>query len=253
MNLDNGVLSSYYKVKNMAINSLIQFRKGSSSEWISANPVLASGEPGYDITSNIFKIGDGITPWVDLSQIGASGLSSEFNLDTSLVAGTGISFIYDSGNNSLTIAATGVGGSNITSINDINDFGSGVSGLLPVKNIIAGSYIDVSSISGIFTISSTGLQPSGNYAILNHSHIIVDISGLQTALDSKQPSGNYATSSHNHTVSQITDFNSSVSGLLPITNIIGGTGISVSIDSKTYTVNISVNDTIFHPFLLGGM
>jgi hypothetical protein len=58
----------------MPVNDYILFRKGSSTEWSSANPVLASGEPGFDITNNILKIGDGITTWSLLSQISSSDI-----------------------------------------------------------------------------------------------------------------------------------------------------------------------------------
>lgn len=140
---------------------------------------------------------------------------------------------------------------------DITDFNSSVSGLLPVKNITSGSGISVSNSSGDFTISVTGsfgltseqvddrvndllkagsyvninyndsldsltisvtgVQPSGNYSVEGHSHVIADVSGLQNALDNKQPSGSYAPLVHSHASSDITDFNSSVSGLLPNT------------------------------------
>jgi hypothetical protein len=45
----------------------IQFRRGTSSQWSTSNPVLGSGEPGYDTTNKIFKIGDGINAWGSLS------------------------------------------------------------------------------------------------------------------------------------------------------------------------------------------
>lgn len=160
----------------MAIKNLIQLRKGSSSEWGTVNPILASGEPGYDTTNNTIKIGDGTSPWNTLSTL-------SIDLDTSLVAGTGISLDYNSITNSLYINTT------------------------------------------------------GNYASFTHSHIISDISGLQTSLDGKQVSGSYAASSHTHTTSNITDFNSSVSGLLPVTNIIAGTNIIVSSSGGSFTIN----------------
>jgi hypothetical protein len=58
----------------MAANDLITFRKGIESQWISANPVLASGEPGYDLTNSILKIGDGVSNWVSLSGIGSTNV-----------------------------------------------------------------------------------------------------------------------------------------------------------------------------------
>lgn len=41
----------------------IQHRRGSSSAWATANPVLSSGEFGYDETAKGIKMGDGSTPW----------------------------------------------------------------------------------------------------------------------------------------------------------------------------------------------
>jgi hypothetical protein len=53
----------------MPVNDYILLRKGSSTEWSSANPVLATGEPGYDITNNILKVGDGTKSWNNLEPI----------------------------------------------------------------------------------------------------------------------------------------------------------------------------------------
>jgi hypothetical protein len=58
----------------MAVNDLITFRKGTASAWTSANPVLASGEPGYDLTNSILKIGDGVSNWASLSGIGSTSV-----------------------------------------------------------------------------------------------------------------------------------------------------------------------------------
>jgi len=58
----------------MPINDLIQLRKGEIASWTSTNPILASGEPGFDITNNILKIGDGTTPWLTLPQISSSDI-----------------------------------------------------------------------------------------------------------------------------------------------------------------------------------
>lgn len=65
----------------------IQFRRGTASEWVASNPVLGSGEPGYDTTNKIFKIGDGSTVWGSLSGVGGSsgGGGVELNDLTSAV------------------------------------------------------------------------------------------------------------------------------------------------------------------------
>lgn len=51
----------------MAVNDLIIFRKGTDSQWLSADPILSSGEPGFDITNNVLKIGDGLNNWSNLN------------------------------------------------------------------------------------------------------------------------------------------------------------------------------------------
>lgn len=91
----------------------IQARKGTATDWLTQNPVLASGELGYDLTNKIFKIGDGSSNWTTLSTINLSS-------------------------------------SNIT------DFNSAISGVLPVKSLSAGDNITISSVSGVYTINSTG-------------------------------------------------------------------------------------------------
>jgi hypothetical protein len=114
----------------MAVNDLIQIRKGTASAWTSANPVLASGEPGYDLSNNILKIGDGISNWSSLGSI---------NLNSS----------------------------------NITDFGTATSGILPVKNIVAGSNITISSSSGTYTINSTasGVGGSSSTSVIEYSTV----------------------------------------------------------------------------------
>jgi hypothetical protein len=49
----------------------MQQRKGTAEQWLSTNggdgPVLNAGEIGYEIDTNKFKIGDGISHWIDLN------------------------------------------------------------------------------------------------------------------------------------------------------------------------------------------
>lgn len=45
----------------------IQFRRGTSAEWATADPVLGQGEPGFDTTVRGQKIGDGASHWSELS------------------------------------------------------------------------------------------------------------------------------------------------------------------------------------------
>lgn len=184
----------------MAINDLITFRKGTATQWSDVNPVLASGEPGYDLTNQILKIGDGSSNWTTLTN----------HKHTS---------------------------------SDISNFNSSVSGLLNVKSLVGSTGIGIVNSGGVNTISVTGIPSSlisdlGNIAtteVIGRTGIVlsydvvydrmyVDVSGVSLV-------------GHTHTSSNITDFNSSVSGLLPVTNIVAGTNITITPSGSSYTIN----------------
>lgn len=45
---------------------VFQQRRGTASEWYTANPVLRSGEIGISLDTQTFKIGNGVTAWLGL-------------------------------------------------------------------------------------------------------------------------------------------------------------------------------------------
>jgi len=47
----------------------IQVRRGTTSQWNTANPTLEEGEIGYNSTLGQIKVGDGATVWADLDYI----------------------------------------------------------------------------------------------------------------------------------------------------------------------------------------
>ena len=51
----------------------IQFRKDTTSNWDTTNPVLAAGEMGIDTDRDQFKIGDGVSNWMTLTYGGLEG------------------------------------------------------------------------------------------------------------------------------------------------------------------------------------
>jgi hypothetical protein len=59
----------------MPVNNLIQLRRGTAAQWVTADPVLESGEAGFETDTGKFKIGDGATDWVELSYAGGSGVA----------------------------------------------------------------------------------------------------------------------------------------------------------------------------------
>lgn len=264
---------------NSSVSGLLPVKNVSGAGYVNVSSV--SGNYTVSVT--------GLQPSGNYSLIGHTHVTSDITNFASGVSGllpnvTGIGYVTSNfSNNTYSIGVTGLQPSGNYSLvghshtsNNITDFNSSVSGLLPVKNLTAGSGIGISSLSGDFTISVTGtfgltseevddrvnsllvpgnytnlnyndnlntltisvtgVQPSGNYSITGHSHVIADVSGLQNALDNKQPSGSYASLVHSHVSSDITNFNSSVSGLLPVTNILPGVGINVYNASGIYTI-----------------
>ena len=51
----------------------LQFRRGTATEWTTANPVLASGEFALETNTQRFKVGDGTTAWNSLAYGGIMG------------------------------------------------------------------------------------------------------------------------------------------------------------------------------------
>ena len=100
----------------MPINDLIQLRKGTGASWTSADPVLASGEPGFDVTNNLLKIGDGTTTWSNLNSVVTSDIQVYVKNTTggSLTKGQAVYINGAQGNNAtiqLSIAANEGGSS----------------------------------------------------------------------------------------------------------------------------------------------
>jgi hypothetical protein len=50
----------------MARVTTLKFRRDTANRWAMLNPILSDGEPGYEIDTGKFKIGDGSTRWNEL-------------------------------------------------------------------------------------------------------------------------------------------------------------------------------------------
>ena len=64
----------------------IQLRRGTAASWVTANPILADGEMGIESDTDFFKIGDGLTAWIDLAYGGVSGAGVAPNSDQAIIA-----------------------------------------------------------------------------------------------------------------------------------------------------------------------
>ena len=174
----------------------IQLRRGSSSQWAASTNPLSQGELGLDTTINKIKIGNGTSLWSSLPW--ANIMGADF------IGTSGINIAYASPSGTVTVSVTGLSSSYLS------DFNSAVSGLLPVKNIIAGTNIAVSGDNGTFTISTNGLDTNTVKDTIGAT--ITGVSGIRASYDNSSKVETISVTGL--TSSYISDFNSSVSGLV---------------------------------------
>jgi len=113
----------------MSVQTLIQIRRGTSTEWTAVNPTLSAGEWGYETNTGRYKIGDGITGWTSLDY---SAVTPD-----SFVAGTGIGLTQGTNGSTLTVAVTGIPSSLVT------DFNSAVSGIVTSISVSSEQILDM--------------------------------------------------------------------------------------------------------------
>jgi hypothetical protein len=62
------------------VANTILFRRGTASQWTTANPILGSGEPGFETDTSKFKIGNGTASWSELDYFSGGGGSASVDL-----------------------------------------------------------------------------------------------------------------------------------------------------------------------------
>ena len=124
----------------MAVNTLIQIRRGTSSEWFNATEelgqgILYRGEWGYETDTGRYKIGDGSTAWNSLGY--AAVLPTDFTGTDGIGLTTGIN------GSGLTIAVTGIQST------QVNDFTTAVQTIVDADSIDTEQVQDIVGQSGV--------------------------------------------------------------------------------------------------------
>jgi hypothetical protein len=182
----------------------IQMRRGTTSEWNTADPILNEGEIGYNSTLSSFKIGDGTSLWSDLdyyqaaaditpNEIGAIA-STEKNaadgvaiLDGSKNVVTALSVVFEgaTANDFETLLTVTEPASDITlSLPNSTDtlVGRATTDTLTNKSI-SGSTNTLSNI-GNASLTNSAITINGSSVSLGGSISIGDITGITTSAGS---------------------------------------------------------------------
>lgn len=196
---------------------LIQQRRDTAANWTAANPVLQSGEIGFETDTDRLKVGDGVRSWsllpyvnatafvatsappaVGSASVGTSSLLARADHSHALPSALTASTVAASGNvtigGTLTVTGSLTGGAHTQTASTITDFDEAVDDRVSTL-VVAGSGISKTydDVNGTLTI-----------AVGAHSHVIADVTGLQAALDAK------AGTTHSHAISDVTNLQSSL-------------------------------------------
>lgn len=148
----------------MPVNTRLQVRRGTSSNWTSTNPTLYAGEIGFETDSGRIKIGDGTTAWTSL----------DYNavVPTGFLAGSGLNVSVAADGSTVTYSLSDP----TIQVGDITDFVDGVNDrvadLLTAGSGIQLNYTDSGNDTSTLQISITGVALSG------HTHSLADITDV---------------------------------------------------------------------------
>lgn len=209
--------------------SKISIKRGTEQALLDNNPILNDGELIFSTDTLKLKVSDGINNYSSLptlfsgvyqpsgnySTVGHTHIASQITDFNGSVSGL-VNGIYAPLNNPNFNGALSVGGTPLSEIIDDE-----VAGLLVAGSGINLNYNDVSNTLTVDTNVTTSLVAGTGISLVYNT--TTDELSINTNLTS----------------SNISNFNSSVSGLLPITSILAGNNISVATSGTSITISSS--------------
>lgn len=110
----------------------------------------------------------------------------------------------------------------------------------------------IADVTGLQT-ALDGKQSAGSYAAAVHVHSIADVTGLQTALDGKQAAGSYAAASHTHVIADVTGLQAALDGKQPAGSYLTGITGSMVTTALGYTPYNATNPNGYISGITSGM
>jgi hypothetical protein len=219
-------------------NVRFQLRRDTATNWASAgNPVLLSGEPGYDTTNKILKVGDGSSTWSLLPAIsGGGGGGGGTTLPAGINPGDYLSW------NGANWVTGGEGDVKLGGLSDVsgttnNSVAVGGGAKAVQLDVVIGSAAQ-SSVGGNVVIGKSATSSGGTAVVIGNTATGAAFSTSVGGNTSTGANGVSVGNGANGTGSGISIGNQALSGNAGIT--IGdnatGSATSVSIGSPSFTV-----------------
>jgi hypothetical protein len=218
----------------------IQVRRGTASEWTSANPTLAAGELGVETDTRKIKVGTGSTAWTSLSYIAsdAPGITeiAQDAIDQALSMGSGLTKSYNDGTNTISLGID----STVVALKSYVD--DSVNGL---QNTVTSDYVllaDVGNAGG-----PAKLDADGNLLVPKSSIILEGSSAdaFETTLTVTNPTADQTITFPNATGIVVLDTTVDEMAQDAVsTALVPGTGITKSYNDGSNTITLGVDTAV---------
>lgn len=216
--------------------AVLQFKRGSSSSWVSLNPVLAAGEPGFETDTNKLKVGNGSLSWNSLPYLVSGALRFRGTLGTGGTV-TVLPSIYDAGwTYKVITAGTYAGnicevGDLIISTNDRPTGGGNNSDWTAVQDNIEGTFYaasqwsaDVEYLAGDLVFNNGSLYSA---KINNNNQLVTNTTYWENVGEG------YRLNIDGNSISNIP---------FPVTDLIAGANITITNNDGQFTISTNNND-----------
>jgi len=167
----------------------MQQRRGTSSQWSNTNPILASGEIGFETNTGKFKMGDGSSTWLQLSYFTDS---SDF--DTTAIEGQ-ISTAVSNAVDSILDGAP-------AALDTLKELATAIDNNASFASTIVQSLSEKTSLSTVQTLISSEANRANAY-VLDHNQTTTNVHGITdtSALATKSYADNAASDAASSAVS----------------------------------------------------